>query len=91
MTEAAAIIGRAIGKPGLAYRKAPDDQVRTAMTQIGFSTSMANLLLEMSAALNSGYMRALEQRSSRNTTPTSYEVFVADELAPRYESQPAAA
>jgi uncharacterized protein YbjT (DUF2867 family) len=91
MTEAAAIIGRAIGKPGLTYRQVPDEQVRMAMTQMGFSTSMANLLLEMSAAINSGYMRSLEQRSSRNTTPTSYEAFVADEFVPRYESRPAAA
>ena len=91
MTEVATISGKAIGKPDLAYAQAPDEQVRTAMTQIGLSLNMANLILEMSAALNSGYMRALEQRSARNTTPTSYETFVAEEFVPLYQRQSAAA
>ncbi len=91
MTEAAAIIGKAIGKPDLAYSQAPDEQVRMALTQIGLSLNIANLLLEMSAALNSGHMRALEQRSARNTTPTAYEAFVGEEFVPLYERQSAAA
>jgi len=45
----------------------------------------------MSAALNSGHMRALEQRSEQNTTPTSYETFVREEFLPLYEGKPAAA
>ena len=90
-TEAAAIIGKAIGKPGLSYIHAPDEQVRGAMTQMGLSLNMANLILEMSAALNSGYMRALEQRSARNTTPTACETFVGEEFVPQYENQSAAA
>ena len=91
MTEAAAIIGKAIGKPDLAYIQAPDEQVRVALMQIGISLNVANLILEMSAALNSGHMRALEQRSTRNTTPTSYETFVAEEFVPLYKRQSAAA
>ena len=62
-----------------------------ALPQMGMSLNMANLLLEMCDALNSGYMRALEPRSARNTTPTSYEEFVAKEFVPRYQEQPAAA
>jgi uncharacterized protein YbjT (DUF2867 family) len=91
MAAAAAIIGKAIGKPGLAYMQAPDEQVRLALTQIGLSLNLANLILEMAAALNSGHMRALEPRSARNTTPTSYETFVAEEFVPLYERQSAAA
>jgi uncharacterized protein YbjT (DUF2867 family) len=91
MTEAAAKIGKAIGKPGLAYVQAPDEQVRTALTQSGLSLNTANLILEMCAALNSGYARALEQRSAQNTTPTSYETFVAEEFVPLYQRQSAAA
>ena len=72
-TEVARIIGRAIGKPDLEYRRIPDDQFRQSVMQMGMSLNMANLLLEMCDALNSGYMRALEPRSARNTTPTSYE------------------
>ena len=91
MTEAAAIIGKAIGKPDLAYMQAPDEQVRVALTQIGLSLNLANLILEMAAALNSGHMRALEQRSAHNTTPTSYETFVAEEFVPLYQRPSAAA
>jgi uncharacterized protein YbjT (DUF2867 family) len=91
MSEAAQIIGRAIGKPDLRYTQAPDEQVRTALIQLGMSSNMANLILEMSAALNSGHMRALEQRSAQNTTRTAYETFVVEEFLPRYEGKSAAA
>lgn len=82
MTEAAQIIGKAIGKADLRYAQAADEQVRPALIQLGMSSNVANLLLEMSAALNSGAMRALEPRSAQNTTPTSYEKFVAEEGRP---------
>jgi uncharacterized protein YbjT (DUF2867 family) len=91
MNEVAQIIGRAVGKPELRYTEATDEQVRTAMIQLGMSSNMADLILEMSAALNSGYMRALEPRSARNTTPTSYETFVREEFVPLYEGKSAAA
>src|SRR5579864_6590988 len=76
MSEVAAIIGKAIDKPGLSYIQAPDDQIRPALMQAGMSQDMANLILEMAVALNSGHMRALETRNARNTTPPSYETFV---------------
>jgi hypothetical protein len=44
----------------------------------------------MSAALNTGHMRALEQRSARNTTPTSYESFTQEVLLPLYRQEQAA-
>jgi uncharacterized protein YbjT (DUF2867 family) len=89
-TEAATIIGKAIGKPDLGYVHAPDDQIRTVMVQMGMSDAMAGLILELAGALNSGYMRALEPRTSRNTTPTSYETFVAESFVPAYQQQAAA-
>ena len=89
--EVTAIIGKAIGKPDLKYVQAPDEQIRPALTQMGMSQSMADLLLEMSASLNSGYMRALEQRSVENITPTSYEAFVTEEFVPLYQSKSVAA
>jgi uncharacterized protein YbjT (DUF2867 family) len=88
--EVAAIIGKAIGKPDLKYRQPPDEQMRLALVQSGMSEQFAGLLLEMTAALNSGYMRALEPRSSRNTTPTTYENFVAEVFVPAYQQQAAA-
>ncbi|MGC2057466.1 MAG: hypothetical protein WA653_04345, partial [Candidatus Sulfotelmatobacter sp.] len=70
--------------------QAPDDQLRAAMVQMGMSGNFAGLMLEMAAALNSGYMRALEPRSARNTTPTSFETFVAQVFVPAYQQQVAA-
>lgn len=91
MTEVAQIIGRAVGSPNLQYTQAADGQVRAALNQLGMSSNMADLILEMSAALNSGHMRALEPRSVQNTTPTSYETFVTEEFVPVYEGKSAAA
>ncbi len=84
MNEVATIIGKAIGKPDLKYSQLSDEQVRGGMTSMGMSPSIANLILEMAAALNSGHMRALEPRSAENTTPTSYETFVAKEFVANY-------
>ncbi len=89
-TEVARIIGSAVGKPSLGYIQAPDDQLRPDFQQMGMSANFVGLLLEMAGALNSGYMKALEPRSPKNTTPTSYETFVNEEFVPAYQRQKAA-
>jgi uncharacterized protein YbjT (DUF2867 family) len=88
--EVTAIIGKAIGKPDLQYVQAPEDQFRSALVQMGMSDQFGSLLLEMTAALNSGYMRALEPRTPQNTTPTGYESFVAEYFVPAYKQHAAA-
>ena len=55
------------------------------------SSSMADLLLEMSDSLNSGYMKALEPRSPKNTTATTIETFVAEVFVPAYRGKAARA
>ncbi|MGA1987271.1 MAG: hypothetical protein ABSG72_13470, partial [Candidatus Sulfotelmatobacter sp.] len=77
-------------KPDLKYMQVPDEQARPVFVQMGMSEPFAHLLLEMIGSLNSGYMRALEPRASQNTTPTSYETFVAESFVPAYKQQPAA-
>ena len=89
-TEVAAALGNAVGKPDLKYVQLSDDQARGAMVEMGMSDQSARLILEMAAALNSGYMRALEARTRENTTPTSYETFVAETFVPAYHLQAAA-
>jgi uncharacterized protein YbjT (DUF2867 family) len=91
MTEAATVIGKAIGKPNLAYLQFPAAQVEQALVQIGMSRGAAKLLLEMTDSLNSGYMAPLEPRSAENTTPTSIETFVAEEFVPRFQGKAARA
>ena len=85
--EAATIIGKAIGKPELKYVRMPDEQVRGAFLQMGMSANVADLILEMSAALNSRVMKSLEERTAENSTPTSFETFVAEEFVPLYRGK----
>ncbi|MBZ5562943.1 MAG: NmrA family NAD(P)-binding protein [Acidobacteriia bacterium] len=89
--ELAPIVSQAIGKPGLMYMQLPPEQLKPAFIQMGMSASMADLILEMSEALNSGYMAPLEPRSERNSTPTSIETFVAEVFAPRFQGKSASA
>ncbi len=89
--EATAVIGKAIGKPGLPCLQLPREQLKPGLVQAGMSPNLADLILEMAEALNSGHMVALEPRSARNTTPTSVETFVAEEFVPRFQAKTAGA
>jgi uncharacterized protein YbjT (DUF2867 family) len=89
-TDVATIIGKAIGRPDLRYVQVPDEQFRSVLVQMGMSEQFARLLLEMTGALNSGTMRALEPRTTQNSTPTSFESFVAEVFVPAYQHQAAA-
>jgi uncharacterized protein YbjT (DUF2867 family) len=88
--EVTSVIGRAIGKPSLSYMQLPPERIKPVLLRSGMSSSMADLLLEMSEALNSGYMAPLEPRSAQNTTPTPIETFVAEEFVPRFLAKAAA-
>ena len=86
-SQMAKIIGAATGIADLTYTQLPAEQVIQAMTQMGFSKNMATLMCEMSDALNSGYMSALEPRSQANTTPTLFDEFVHNVFVPAYKAQ----
>lgn len=85
--EVTSVIGKAIGRPELAYSQMPADQIKPALIQMGMSANMADLLLQMAEALNTGHMSALEPRSAQNTTPTSIEAFVSEVFAPQFEGK----
>jgi uncharacterized protein YbjT (DUF2867 family) len=89
--EVAKIVGGAIGKSSLAYNQLPAAQLKPALLQMGMSPNMADLLFEMADALNSGHMKALEPRSPKNTTPTTFETFVAEVFVPAFRGQAARA
>jgi uncharacterized protein YbjT (DUF2867 family) len=90
-SEVTSVIGKSIARPDLAYTQLPAQQLKPALVQMGMSSNIADLILEMSNALNSGTMVALEPRSERNTTPTSIETFVAEEFVPRFQAKGAGA
>lgn len=85
--EVAKVVGAAIGKPALAYVQLPNEQVIQAMMSMGMSKDLASLICEMADALNSGHMKALEPRSAKNTTPTSFEKFVEQVFLPAYSGK----
>jgi uncharacterized protein YbjT (DUF2867 family) len=91
MAEVASIIGASISRPQLSYKQLPDEQVRAALVEVGMSEDVTDLILEMSHAINTGHMVALEARSEENTTPTSYEQFVTEVFAPQFRGKPAVA
>lgn len=86
-SEVTSVIGKAIAKSNLAYLQLPAQQLKPNLVQMGMSSNMVDLLLEMAEALNSGHMVQLEPRSAQNTTPTSIETFVAEEFVPRFQAK----
>jgi len=91
MVEATAVIARGIGKPDLRYEQFSYDQIRHALTEMGFSPKKAEAYIDMFKAINAGVIAAQEPRSPENTTPTSFETFVQDEFAPAYRAKASAA
>ena len=91
MAEATAVIASGIGRPDLRYEQFSYDQVRQALTQMGFSPKKAAVYIEMFTAVNTGVLAAQEPRSPENTTPTSFETFVQNVFAPAYHGKASAA
>jgi uncharacterized protein YbjT (DUF2867 family) len=85
--EVAKIVGAAIGNADLLYKLVPAVQLKPVLMQTGMSSDMADLLLEMADALNSGHMKMLEVRSGSNSTPTTLETFVAEVFLPAYRGK----
>jgi uncharacterized protein YbjT (DUF2867 family) len=90
-SEVASIIGRAIGKPELAYLQFPYAQAEGALLQMGVSAKTAQMFIEMYQGFNDGIVVAEEPRSQANTTPTSFEQFAEDVFAPAYRGKAASA
>lgn len=84
MQEAASIVGAAIGKPALAYVQIPTGTLGHAMVEMGLPEKTAALIVEMWDGADAGLITPLEERSTRNTTPTRLESFVSEVFAPAY-------
>ena len=84
MKEAAAIVGNAIGKPGLAYVQLPSTTLGASLLEMGLPKKTSELIVEMWDGANSGLIAPQEERSEKNTTPTTLESFVRSVFAPAY-------
>jgi uncharacterized protein YbjT (DUF2867 family) len=91
MRDCAAIIGRAIGKPNLAYVQMPLMLLESALTSMGLPKSSAALVVEMWTAGNDGLVAPQEPRSEKNTTPTTLEQFAEEVFAPQFQGRAAKA
>jgi uncharacterized protein YbjT (DUF2867 family) len=89
--EATRIIGAAIGKPDLAYVQFPYADYSAALQQAGISKSVADLYAEMDKAFDDGIVVSVEGRKPSNTTPTTFEQFAADVIAPAFHGSARAA
>ncbi len=84
MNEAASIVGAAIGNPNVTYVQVPNSALEGVLLRMGMPEKTARLIIEMWDGANAGLIRPEEQRSARNTTPTSLESFVKDVFAPAF-------
>ena len=91
MKDAGAIIGKAIGKPNLTYTKAPAFMAKPALRNAGLSADLVEQYVEMCDAISDRRMVPLETRSAVNTTPTTFEEFAAEVIAPAFYSKSATA
>jgi hypothetical protein len=88
--EVTAIIGKAIGKPDLKIYPVAQRSGSGRNGSVRDVRRACQIVLEMADGLNSGHVRALESRTPGNTTPTTFETFVAEIFAPAYKEQAAA-
>jgi uncharacterized protein YbjT (DUF2867 family) len=84
MKGAASIVGNSIGKPNLEYVQMASVMLEPALLKMGLPKKTAELIIEMWDGANAGLIVPQEQRSARNTTPTTLESFVARVFAPAY-------
>lgn len=89
-TEAASIIGDAIGKPGLPWISFPYEQAHQAMMGNGLTKDLADLYIEFCQSANEGKLGGALQRNEANSTPTTLETF-AHTFAAVYQSTAATA
>ncbi|MFB3905839.1 MAG: hypothetical protein ACE15E_20510 [Acidobacteriota bacterium] len=81
MTEAARIIGEALGRPDLKYQQLDSATMRQALLAAGVSAGFADLIVEMNRAMSEGRVAATQPRTAQNTTPTSLEEFARSRLS----------
>jgi uncharacterized protein YbjT (DUF2867 family) len=85
LSEAAAVIGKKLGRPDLKYVAFPYEDAEKGMIGKGLTPDMSKLYIEMSKALNEGLFAVNIPRTKENTTPTPIEEF-ADSFARIYQA-----
>ena len=87
MNEVAAILGKAIGKPDLKYVTFSYADAKAGMLQAGIPETIADGYNELFKCLNEGNYLSDFGRTPENTTPTTFQSFVEQELVHAYQAQ----
>jgi uncharacterized protein YbjT (DUF2867 family) len=85
MKEATALLGKAIGRPGLAYVQSDPEQAKAVLMQQGFSANAAAQLAEMSEAFSLGRLDGEYDKGPTEITPTTLADFAARVFRPAFE------
>jgi uncharacterized protein YbjT (DUF2867 family) len=84
MAEATALLGAAIGRPGLAYVQADPAQAKAAMRAHGFSADAADRFEEMSAAFSARRLDGEHEKGPTEVTPTTLEAWALAAFRPAF-------
>jgi uncharacterized protein YbjT (DUF2867 family) len=88
--EIAEIVGRALNRPEIKYKRLTKNDCRNEMIQSGYiSENVADAFIEMEEVFNNGKGLNAHTRTSENSTPTTFEEF-AKGIASVYHHQTAA-
>ena len=83
MNDVTRVLGSKIGKPDLNYVQFSQEDARKGMMDFGMSANVADELLELGEAINTGLIAVGVSRDGENTTGTSIEEF-AEKFAQAY-------
>jgi uncharacterized protein YbjT (DUF2867 family) len=86
MAQATSAIGRAIGKPDLAYVHFSYEDGKKGLMGAGVPEEFADLYMEMSRGFNDGLVKPAQPRSPATTTPTTVEAFAEKVFAPAFRA-----
>jgi uncharacterized protein YbjT (DUF2867 family) len=86
MTDVAAALGKAIGKPELKYVQFPYADAEKGLVAAGLPQEMAALYMEMAKGFNDGHVKSTQPRGATSTTPTSIERWAAEVFAPAFKA-----
>ncbi len=75
LTEAAKILGKAIGKPDLHYVSLSYEEAEKEMIASGMKHQVAKLMVEMDRAFNEGHIRPTQQLTAEHKGKTTLEEF----------------
>lgn len=82
--EAVAMIGNAIGKPGLVYQQNTIPEFKSDLIAAGFSANVTALMEEVVIGMNSKHITTSQMRTTASTTSTSFENFLVESFVPAY-------